>query len=60
MNLEFPQHASEVAVKANRVLACMKRNFIDLNEFVLSRINGSTNIRIWKCNLETPLCIRST
>ena len=30
-NLKFHQHASEVAMKANRVLACMKRNFIDLN-----------------------------
>ena len=36
-NLKFHQHASEVAIKVNRVLACMKTSFIDLNEFVLSR-----------------------
>ena len=35
-NLKFHQHTSEVAMKANRVLACMKRSFINLNEFVLS------------------------
>ena len=35
------QHASEVAMKANRVLACMKRSFIDLNEFVPSRLYKS-------------------
>ena len=28
-NLKFHQHAYEVAMKANRVLACMKRSFID-------------------------------
>ena len=36
--LKFHQHASEVAMKANKVLVCMKRGFIDLNEFVLSRL----------------------
>ena len=29
--LNFHQHTSEVASKANRVLACMKRAFTDLN-----------------------------
>ena len=28
-------------MKANRVLACMKRSFIDLNEFALSRLYKS-------------------
>ena len=30
-NLNFHQHTSEVALKANHVLACIKRAFIDLN-----------------------------
>ena len=29
--LNFHQQTSEVALKANRVLACMKRAFVDLN-----------------------------
>ena len=33
--LKFHQHASEAAMKANRVLACMRRGFINLNEWVL-------------------------
>ena len=37
-NLKFHQHASEVAMKVNRVLACMN---INLNEFVLSRLYKS-------------------
>ena len=41
MNLRFHQHASEVAMKVNRVLACMKRSVIDLNEFILSRLYKS-------------------
>ena len=40
-NFKFNQHASEVAMKANRVLFCMKRSFIDLKEFVLSRLYKS-------------------
>ena len=40
-NLKFHQHTSEVAMKANRVLACMKRSFIDLNEFVISQLYKS-------------------
>ena len=34
-SLKFHQHASEAAMKANRVLACMRRGFINLNESVL-------------------------
>ena len=30
--LKFLQHASEAAMKANRVLACIRRGFINLNE----------------------------
>ena len=40
-NLKFHQHTSEVAMKANRVLACTKKSFIDLNEFVLSQLYKS-------------------
>jgi len=40
-NLKFHQHTSEVAMKANRVLACMKRSFIDLNACVLLRLYKS-------------------
>ena len=40
-NLKFHQHTSEVAMEANRVLTCMKRSFINLNEFVLSRLHKS-------------------
>ena len=39
--LKFHQHASEVAMKANRVLACMRREFINLNESVLLRLYKS-------------------
>ena len=39
--LKFHQHASEVAMKANRVLACMRRGFINLNESVLLRLYKS-------------------
>ena len=37
-SIKFHQHASEVAMKTNRALACMKRGFINLNEFVLSQL----------------------
>ena len=30
-NLNFHQHTSKAALKANRVLACIKRAFLDLN-----------------------------
>ena len=30
-HLNFPQQTSEVALKANRVLGCTKRAFVDLN-----------------------------
>lgn len=33
-NLNFYQHASEVAFKAYHVLACVKRAFVDLNNDV--------------------------
>ena len=33
--LKFHQHASEAAMKANRVLSCMRKGFINLNESVL-------------------------
>ena len=33
--LKFHKHASETSMKANRVLACMKRGFINLNKSVL-------------------------
>ena len=39
--LMFHQHASEAAMKANRVLACMRKGFIDLNESVLLRLYKS-------------------
>ena len=39
--LKFHQHSSEAAMKANRVLACMKRGFINLNESVLLRLYKS-------------------
>ena len=31
LSLKFRQHASEAAMKASRVLACMGRRFINLN-----------------------------
>ena len=34
-DLKFHQHASEAAMKANRVLACMRKGFINLNESAL-------------------------
>ena len=60
--LKFHQHTSETVMKANRVLACMRRGLINLNESVLLHIqvNGLTYIRIWKCDMGTALCIRST
>ena len=36
--LNFHQQTSEVALKANRVLACMKRALVDLNGDVFSKI----------------------
>ena len=36
-NLNFHQHASEVAWKASHVLACIKRAFVYLNNDVLVR-----------------------
>ena len=39
--LNFHQHASEVAMKANRVLACMRRGFINLNESILLQLYKS-------------------
>ena len=39
--LKFYQYASEAAMKANRVLACMRKGFIDLNESVLLRLYKS-------------------
>ena len=51
-------------MKANRVLACMRRGFINLNESVLLQLYKSMvrpiAIRIWKCDMGTALCIRST
>ena len=37
-NLNFHQHTSEVALKANRVLAFIKRAFIDLNYDVFLKL----------------------
>ena len=64
--LKFHQHASEAVMKANRILACMRRGFINLNESILLQLYKSMvhdqplleygNLR----NLGTPLCIRST
>ena len=39
--LKFHQHASETAMKANRVLAYMRRGFINLNESVLLQLYKS-------------------
>ena len=39
--MSFHQHTSEVAMKANRVLACIRRGFINLNEHVLLRLYKS-------------------
>ena len=39
--LTFHQHSSKAAMKANRVLACMRRGFINLNEPVLLRLYKS-------------------
>ena len=39
--LKFHQRASEAAMKANRVLACMRRRFITLNEYLLLRLYKS-------------------
>ena len=39
--LKFHQHSSEAAMKANRILTCMKRGFINLNESVLLRLYKS-------------------
>ena len=39
--LKFHQHVSEAAMKANRVLACMRRGFINLNESVLLQLYKS-------------------
>ena len=36
--LKFHQHVSEVAMKANRVLACIRRGFANLNDYVLLRL----------------------
>ena len=36
--LKFYQRVSEAAMKANRVLACMRRGFINLNESVLLQL----------------------
>ena len=33
--LKLHQHASEAAMKANRVLACMRRGFVYINESVV-------------------------
>ena len=38
---KFHQHTSETAMKANRVLACMRRGFINLNESVLLQLYKS-------------------
>jgi len=43
------QHISEVAIKVNRVLACMKISF-DLNVICIVQIIN-IGIYIWKCNL---------
>lgn len=37
-SLNFHQHSSEVALKTNRVLACVKRAFVDLNNDVLLKL----------------------
>ena len=37
-SLNFHQHASELALKANRVLAYVKRAFVDLNNDVLLKL----------------------
>ena len=39
--LKFHQHASETAMKANRVLACMRRGFINLSKSVLLQLYKS-------------------
>ena len=39
--LKFHQHTSETVMKANRVLACMRRGFINLNESVLLQLYKS-------------------
>ena len=53
--LKFRQYASEAAMKPNRVLACMRRGFINLNDY--------DYISQWfsyiKCNLGNPICIGS-
>ena len=40
-DLKFHQHVSEVAMKANRVLACIRREFANLNDYVLLRLYKS-------------------
>ena len=37
-NPNFHQHTSEVTLKANCVLACMKRAFVDLNNDVFFKV----------------------
>ena len=41
IQVKFHQHASETAMKANRVLACVRRGFINLNESVLLQLHKS-------------------
>ena len=45
--LKFCQHASETAMKANRVLACMRRGFINLNEssYIVTIIQYKSMVR---------------
>ena len=59
--LNFHQHTSEVALKANRVLACMKRAFTDLknNGFLKlykAMVRPCSN-RICKYNLGSTLSV---
>ena len=39
--LKFHQHVLEITMKANRVLACIKRSFANLNDYVLLKLYKS-------------------
>ena len=53
--LKFHQHASEAAVNANRVLACMRRGFVKYNlseSVLLYKLMVQSTLEyayIWKC-----------
>ena len=48
----------EVALKDNYVLACVKRTSVDLNNDVLLKLYGKTNIGIWKYYIGPTLFVR--